>query len=78
MKIGSEFLLMAVTVLEKSDVDLLFGLDMLRRYKCSIDLESNCLRFGVLENTSLPFLPDHEVPNREPQPTGDNQSCRQD
>ena len=61
---------MAVTVLEKSDVDLLFGLDMLRRYRCNIDLENNCLKFGVLESTSLQFLPDHEIPNREPASAG--------
>ena len=70
VKVGTEHLPMAVTVLEKSDVDLLFGLDMLRRYRCSIDLEKNCLRFGVLENTSLSFLPDHEIPNREASGTG--------
>lgn len=70
MKVGSEHLPMAVTVLEKSDVDLLFGLDMLRRYRCNIDLENNCLKFGVLENTSLQFLPDHEIPNREPSEAG--------
>lgn len=63
VKVGNEHLPMAVTVLETSDVDLLFGLDMLRRYRCSIDLENNCLRFGNLENTSLEFLPDHELPD---------------
>lgn len=71
VKVGTEHLPMAVTVLEKSDVDLLFGLDMLRRYRCNIDLEKNCLRFGVLEDTSLPFLPDHEIPNRELPQTGE-------
>lgn len=53
---------MAVTVLEKLDIDFLFGLDMLRRHRCSIDLASNCLRFGTLDSTSLEFLPEHELP----------------
>ena len=70
MKVGTEHLPMAVTVIEKSDVDLLFGLDMLRRYRCNIDLENNCLRFGVLENTSLTFLPDHELPKMDVQSIG--------
>lgn len=70
VKVGNEHLPMAVNVLEKSDVDLLFGLDMLRRYRCTIDLQNNCLRFGILENTSLEFLPDHEIPNRERPQTG--------
>ena len=70
VKVGNEHLPMAVTVLEKSDVDLLFGLDMLRRYRCNIDLANNCLKFGILEDTSLEFLPDHEIPNREHPQTG--------
>ena len=65
VKVGSQLVPMAVTVIEKLDIDFLFGLDMLRRYRCSIDLEHNCLRFGTLEDTSLDFLPEHEVPNRK-------------
>ena len=65
VKVGTELVPMAVTVVEHSDMDLLFGLDMLRRYRCNIDLDNNCLRFGSL-NVSLPFLPDHEIPQHAP------------
>lgn len=40
----------------------LFGLDMLRRYQCSIDLHKNVLRFGSISNVELPFLAEHELP----------------
>lgn len=42
-------------------MEFLFGLDMLRRYRCSIDLEKNCLRFPDM-SLELPFLPEHELP----------------
>lgn len=40
-------------------VDLLFGLDMLKRHHCIIDLGSNKLRVGSHIETS--FLPDNEI-----------------
>ena len=33
-----------------------------RRWGCSIDLRSNCLRFGNLGDLELPFLAEHELP----------------
>ena len=42
----------------------LFGLDMLRRYQCSIDLHKNVLRFGSINDAELPFLAEHELPER--------------
>ena len=45
----------------------LFGLDMLRRFQCSIDLGGGgggLLRFPTL-NASLPFLSEHEIPQSE-------------
>lgn len=49
------------TVLETA-VDLLFGLDMLKRHRCKIDLETNKLIVagGQIET---PFLADHEIDN---------------
>jgi DNA damage-inducible protein 1 len=34
----------SITVLESDSIDFLFGLDMLKRYRCSIDLDKNVLR----------------------------------
>eukprot|EP00884_Botryococcus_braunii_P000270 jgi/Botrbrau1/10243/Bobra.0140s0001.1 len=61
MKVGDRYLPVSITVLESNDVDFLFGLDMLRRYQCSIDLLSNVLRFPSI-NLELPFLSEHELP----------------
>ena len=49
----------------------LFGLDMLRRYQCSIDLHKNVLRFGSINNAELPFLAEHELPQRLQRESGD-------
>jgi DNA damage-inducible protein 1 len=39
MKVGNEFLATQLTVLESNDMPFLFGLDMLRRHQCQIDLK---------------------------------------
>ena len=45
----------AITVLEKEqDMDFIFGLDMLRRHQCQIDLKDNVLRLGTIEK-AIPF-----------------------
>jgi DNA damage-inducible protein 1 len=59
IKIGGAVMPCAFTVMEGKDVDLLFGLDMLKRYKAKIDLEKNALCFAGLE---VPFLPESEIP----------------
>ena len=61
MKVGGHFLPMSVTILEKGP-DFLFGLDMMRRYQCAIDLKANALRFAVEPEVALPFLAEHELP----------------
>lgn len=43
------------------DVDLLFGLDMLKRHQACIDLEKNVLR---IQGREVPFLAEHELPNK--------------
>ncbi|EGF77177.1 hypothetical protein BATDEDRAFT_27827 [Batrachochytrium dendrobatidis JAM81] len=42
-------------------VDLLFGLDMLKRHLACIDLASNVLR---INHEEVPFLPEHELPDK--------------
>ena len=52
----------------------LFGLDMLKRYQCCIDLHKNVLRFGSINNAELPFLAEHELPARLRREDSDEQA----
>ena len=62
MKVGGTFLSTAITVLEKEqDIDFIFGLDMLRRHQCTIDLRKNVLAIGSAD-VELPFLGESEIP----------------
>ncbi|KAJ4363092.1 DNA damage-inducible protein 1 [Neocucurbitaria cava] len=59
IQIGGAAMPCAFTVMEGKDVDLLFGLDMLKRYKAKIDLEKDALCFAGIE---VPFLHESEIP----------------
>jgi DNA damage-inducible protein 1 len=63
MKFGNSYFPISITILENNDVDFLFGLDTLRRYRCCIDLQKNVLKIdGVNGFEEIPFLSEAELP----------------
>ncbi|CAO3563651.1 unnamed protein product [Mortierella alpina] len=61
IRVGRDlFLACSFTIMEGKGVDLLFGLDMLKRHQASIDLKKDCL---VINGTEIRFLSEHELPS---------------
>uniref|UniRef100_A0A8C4ZMK5 Ubiquitin-like domain-containing protein n=1 Tax=Gadus morhua TaxID=8049 RepID=A0A8C4ZMK5_GADMO len=59
--IESIFLPCSFSILEDQPMDMLLGLDMLKRHQCSIDLKKNVLLIGTT-STETHFLPESELP----------------
>nr|GMC53385.1 DNA damage-inducible protein 1 [Ipomoea batatas] len=61
IKIGSVFYPCSFLVLDSPNMEFLFGLDMLRKHQCMIDLKENVLRVGGGE-VAVPFLHEKDIP----------------
>ncbi|XP_027062264.1 DNA damage-inducible protein 1 [Coffea eugenioides] len=62
IKIGNIFYPCSFLVLDAPNMEFLFGLDMLRKHQCMIDLKENVLRVGGGE-VSVPFLHEKDIPS---------------
>lgn len=62
IQIENDFLTSSFSVLEQQPMDMLLGLDMLKRHQCSIDLKNNLLIIGTT-GTTTKFLTESELPD---------------
>ncbi|XP_070560655.1 protein DDI1 homolog 2-like [Ptychodera flava] len=75
IQIGPDYLQSSFSILEDQPMDMLLGLDMLKRHQCSIDLKRNMLTIGTT-GTETTFLSEGDLPpcarlNRAPSVTED-------
>ncbi|CAO1436662.1 unnamed protein product [Diamesa hyperborea] len=62
IQIENDFLTSSFSVLEQQPMDMLLGLDMLKRHQCCIDLKNNLLLIGTT-GTTTQFLTESELPD---------------
>jgi DNA damage-inducible protein 1 len=62
IQIENDFLTSSFSVLEQQPMDMLLGLDMLKRHQCAIDLKNNMLLIGTT-GTTTKFLTESELPD---------------
>lgn len=60
LEIENNYFSTSLSVLEDQPMDMLLGLDMLRRHQCILDLQKNLLRIGNTVSTN--FLAESELP----------------
>ncbi|XP_023248174.1 protein DDI1 homolog 2 isoform X2 [Copidosoma floridanum] len=61
IQIGRDHLTTSFSVLEEQPMDMLLGLDMLKRHQCCIDLKKNVLTIGTT-GTETSFLAEGDLP----------------
>ena len=61
IQIQDDFLTSSFSILEAQPMDMLLGLDMLKRHQCCIDLARNVLVIGSTSNET-PFLAESDLP----------------
>lgn len=62
IQIETDYLTTSFSVLEEQPMDMLLGLDMLKRHQCCIDLKRNILHIGTT-GTETPFLAETDLPD---------------
>ncbi len=61
IQVKDDFLTSSFSILEEQPMDMLLGLDMLKRHQCILDLNRNVLIIGSTK-TEAPFLAENELP----------------
>merc|ERR550519_1007003 len=61
IQIEKDFLTSSFSILEEQPMDMLLGLDMLKRHQCVLDLKRGVLVIGTT-GTETPFLPESDLP----------------
>uniref|UniRef100_A0A6B2E734 Putative dna damage inducible protein n=1 Tax=Phlebotomus kandelakii TaxID=1109342 RepID=A0A6B2E734_9DIPT len=62
LQIEKDFLITSFSVLEEQPMDMLLGLDMLKRHQCNIDLQRGLLKIGTT-GTETAFLSESDLPD---------------